>query len=185
MSGHNPVDSYSGQPMIRDQRVFEAGGMRSHQAFAKALWRETGLEVIHKFTTERPSEVETFLEKGLRMPVLGPALARFVKISDYGIDEQLGAIREEDKADSSRRSLELEDVIRRGLEEDPQASVYQLYYAAQEAGLDPGERSYFARRVKAIRARLSGDPFEKALSYNPRKETRQKIEDLREEIQPE
>ncbi len=180
--GHNPQDPYSGQPMVRDERVFRAGGMKSHVAFAKALWSEVGLDVLVKFSTEQSSEVAAYLEKALSWPIAGPALARFVKVSDYGTEERLRDLREEEQAEQAERSLALDDIVREGLREDPEATVYELYRAARDAGLDPGKKGIFARRVAKLRSRMSGDRFERHLSSASKRE-RAEIEELREEIE--
>ena len=177
--GKNPVDSYTGHPLIPD-REFAAGGMRSHQAFLRGLWGELGLNVLARFDTEDSAEVATFLEEALDAPLLGPALARFVKVSDRGTSEKLGKIRDEEEREQARRSLDLEDLIREGLAEDPDATAASLFRAAKDAGLDPGKFSYFKRRVARLQARRSGDPYDRALSYSPSKRLQERIEQERE-----
>ncbi len=180
LQGKNPMDTYTGHPMV-PERTFTAGGGRSHKAFLKALWGELGLDVLVRFGTEEPSEIASGLEEALGMPILGPALARFVKVSDYGTTERLRRISDEVKTEDARRSLDLEEIIRQGLQEDPDATAAALYRAAQAADLDAGRFSDFKRRFERIKARLSDDPFERALSYTQSKRAAERIEDEREE----
>lgn len=175
LRGKNPQDPYTGQPMI-PERTFEAGGARSHLAFARALWNEVGGEVLVRFDTEEPEEAAGWIQKALRLPIAGPGLSRFLKISYQGTTERLRRINEEEKEHQAERSLDLEGIIRRGLEEDPEADLDRLYGDARDAGLDPGRRSDFRARVERMKVRLHGDAFDRAKAWAPSKKARERID---------
>ena len=85
--GRNPYDSYRGREVLPDQ-VFKANNMETHKRFAQYLWNEAGLSMLYKFKPEDFNKGNSLLEKAGDLPVVSDVLSRFIKVSDYGINEK-------------------------------------------------------------------------------------------------
>lgn len=87
-TGRNPYDAFRGRYVL-DQTVFEAGGWRSQKEFLKYMAKQGGVNLVYKFKSDRDVEVKSELEKVLAYPILSNILGRFVKVTDYGVREQV------------------------------------------------------------------------------------------------
>jgi hypothetical protein len=103
-SGHNPYNLFYGRHALNDQ-VMTAGGMRAHKQFALYLADQMGASIVYKFKHDDIDRAAEELEmlfgfpikspvadwtlKVPGMPVASNAIGRFLKISDYGIKEEL------------------------------------------------------------------------------------------------
>lgn len=97
-SGQNPYDHFRGREAIPELE-FAADDSRARIAFAKWISNQVGGGIVYRFGSDKPEQVRTELEKALNIPIAGNIIGRFVKVSDYGIREEL---RDEKKR--SRRS---------------------------------------------------------------------------------
>jgi hypothetical protein len=85
--GHNPYDSFRGQPVL-DETTFQSGGAAAAGELSKWTWNEMGGALVHRFQNtqlENPPQEE--VEKFLRLPIVNNALGRWVKVSNRGIDD--------------------------------------------------------------------------------------------------
>jgi hypothetical protein len=103
-SGHNPYNLFYGRHALNDQ-VMTAGGMRAHKQFALYLANQMGASIVYKFKHDDLDRVAEELEnlfgfpikspvadwtlKVPDMPVASNAIGRFLKVSDYGVREEL------------------------------------------------------------------------------------------------
>jgi hypothetical protein len=85
LAGKNPYDSYRGRNVIPDTE-FKAGIKYSLPILLQWLVKNQGLGII--FPSYKPDD-PTELEKILTAPVLSNILGRWIKVSDYGVIEQL------------------------------------------------------------------------------------------------
>jgi len=94
LSGKNPYDEWTGRSIIPPQ-VFEAGGMRSHKTFLKYAWNSLGGSTVYKFKNEDLQTIKGSLEKIYGIPLAEPFLRRFLRVSDWGMEEELRKVAKE------------------------------------------------------------------------------------------
>jgi len=103
-SGHNPYNLFYGRHALNDQ-VMTAGGARAHKQFALYLANQMGASIVYQFKRDGVDSAAEELEnlfgfpikspvadwalKVPGMPVASNAIGRFLKISNYGIREEL------------------------------------------------------------------------------------------------
>ena len=104
-SGQNPYDSFRGRYAI-PEKVFEASDIRTHEAFGKYIFNKIGTNVVYRFQYDDNVRVKSELEKVLNYPVIGNIIGRFIKISDYGIREQIREAKQEYRMFNARENLD-------------------------------------------------------------------------------
>ncbi|MEE9316541.1 MAG: hypothetical protein V3U97_05470, partial [bacterium] len=109
-SGKNPYDWFRGRTVI-PEKVFEAHDKRSHEMFMKWLSNQSGGQVVYRFRSEEIEEIKTELEEVLGYPVVNNLIGRFVKVSDYGLVEQVEIERKKVQEADARDLLNAREVM--------------------------------------------------------------------------
>jgi len=109
-SGQNPYDSFKGRYAI-PEKVFEASDIRTHEAFGKYIFNKIGTNVVYRFQYDDGVRVKSEIEKVLNYPILGNIIGRFIKISDYGIREELRGAKEEYRMFNARENLDAHEAL--------------------------------------------------------------------------
>lgn len=109
ISGINPYDSWSGRNIIPES-IFRAGGGRSHLEYAKHLWNTLGGGVIYRFKHDDIDKVQTEFEELYGIPLVGTGLRRFIRVSDYGVREDLKKAKQEIKVKNANDLLDAKDI---------------------------------------------------------------------------
>jgi hypothetical protein len=111
-TGQNPYDHFRGRLAI-PERIHEAGGKRRALAFAKYLANKSGAGIVYKFKYDDVDRVKTELEKVLGWPLANNLLGRFIKVSSYGISEQVADEVKLERMLNTREILDAQDVIKK------------------------------------------------------------------------
>jgi len=109
-SGQNPYDSFRGRYAI-PEKVFEASDMRTHKAFTKYVLNKIGTNVVYRFQYDDGVRVKSEMEKVLNYPVIGNIVGRFIKISDYGIREEIRDVKQEYRMFNARENLDAHEAL--------------------------------------------------------------------------
>lgn len=137
-SGKIPYDSFRGKPGI-PQNVFDAGGMRSHEAFLKYELNQMGAGLIYRFNTGDLQKVKSDLEKVLGAPVIGNVLSRFLMSTNYGESELIANRVAMAKQEDARGHLDYREAIVQNImaHEKPASmdEITTLYGDMAKAGL--------------------------------------------------
>jgi hypothetical protein len=81
--GQNPYDFFRGRPAV-DETIFRAGGWRSREEFGKWVWNQTAGSTLGRFDYTYTTRPKTAAD----VPLVAPALRRFVRTSDRGATEK-------------------------------------------------------------------------------------------------
>jgi len=111
MSGNNPYDHFRGRNVIAD-RVFSAGKIRSHKEFAKWIANQLGSGIVYRFKSGNTNKIKTELEKVIGYPIADNTIGRFIRISDYGLREDINEDLKQLRAIGDEKSL----LIREGID---------------------------------------------------------------------
>lgn len=151
LSGRNPYDHFRGREAI-DEDVFLAGGARSHAAFAKWIANQVGAGIIHRFDTESIDPIKTDLEQLLDTPLASNLAGRFVKVTDYGLREQMNKDQHQLLQAAARDRLLIRDGLSKmlnGQESDLTEEELEAM-SRKEASVDYQERKLLARKFGSV-----------------------------------
>lgn len=109
-SGHIPYDYFRGKPGI-PQTIFDAGGMRSHEAMVKYELNQLGAGLVYRFDTGDLQKVKGTLDKILGAPVIGNVLSRFLMSTNYGESELIANRVAMAKQEDAREHLDYREAI--------------------------------------------------------------------------
>jgi hypothetical protein len=172
-SGHNPYDYFRGKPAIPD-RIFEAGGAKSHVAMLKYTLNSLGAGLIYRFDNSDVQKVKSDLEKVLGAPVVGNIASRFILSTNYGESELIAnRVAEAKKEDAQRRLDYREAVAQNIMAHDKPANedeIADLYGKMMKEGLlgdalhikKYGEFRAFYKRLQSQRL---DDPYANGLLF--------------------
>ncbi len=104
LSGRNPYDSFRGRTVI-DDTTFNAGGGAALKKMAEWTTSELGLATFASYDTSKDTTAETFMR-------LAPWFNRVVKISDYGLTEELNKTVKEQKKVEAQTSILKRDILK-------------------------------------------------------------------------
>jgi hypothetical protein len=107
--GLNPYDDYHGKNVL-NERVYTAGGTRANTDMMKHTWNSLGGSVLYKFKGSDIDKIQSELEDFLGHPP-GTWINRFLKVSTYGVKEDLREITKDVAKGEARRQLEVRDRI--------------------------------------------------------------------------
>ena len=110
LSNINPYDRFRSKNVVND-RVFEAGGMRSHIAMAKHLANSLGAGIAYRFNTQDIEGVKTELQRIIGAPILGDILGRFIIVSKYGMTEELREVGQKARSEKADKGLDELDAM--------------------------------------------------------------------------
>jgi hypothetical protein len=171
-SGRNPRDQYRGREIMPDQ-VCEAGGERAHSALARAIAKELGGSILLNLDpVTSQADAATAVERAAKLPVIGNVVKRFVRVSDYGLDQQAQETLRADRKQQAGRSLDRDDAIREALRSGTDLAA--AFRRLRDAGTIPASGYQdFRRRAEELRRREFGSSAERVQSKARTKRERQ------------
>ena len=108
--GEDVIDSFRGGKALSEREKL-AGGIRSLGKFTQYEFNKY-FSSIKKFNGNSSGEVHTELEKILGVPIIGNPISRYIRVTDYGVSEKLGAAQLEEKKAAARKGLAVDDAIK-------------------------------------------------------------------------
>lgn len=117
-SGHNPYDYFRNRNAIPEQE-FVAGGERARKAMAKWLANQAGANLVYRFDTDNIDEIRNDLEKFLNFPFASNLFGRFIKVSNYGIREDIKRAKKELRSKNMNQILDAKDTIAKMVNQEP------------------------------------------------------------------
>jgi hypothetical protein len=109
-SGRNPYDSFRGRYAL-PETVHEAGGKRAHLAMARYLANKMGAGIVYNFRSSNIDKIKTELETALGLPVSSNLLGRFLKVTDYGVREDIKRAKKRAKTKRQRELLDAREAM--------------------------------------------------------------------------
>ena len=116
-SGRNPYDTFRDRYSIPD-RVFQAGQSKDAEAkwrmrktFLKYLANKVGVSLVYNFRYDDVDSVKGELEKITGYPFVSNIVGRFLKVTDYGVREQLQQAKKEVSAENMAEIMKAADGI--------------------------------------------------------------------------
>jgi hypothetical protein len=149
-SGKNPYDAFRGREMIPETK-WKAGGTERFRAFAEQEWNRIGLSYLYRFPYDDLDKVQNDFEKALDAPSIGPALKRFVRISDRGISDKSRKLIEENEQQKARDRIKMDKEMEKGInaaKSPGQEEARKLYDKLKENGLQVDEWHDFWRKYQ-------------------------------------
>jgi hypothetical protein len=180
LEGQNPQDPYRGRSVIPKQ-IYDAkdkSQMWGHML--RYTWSNLGMSVIYPFDTDNEDEIAGTLGTLYRMPFLSQLLRRFVRVSDYGLSEKLMREDAEERQTANAITNERDLLIREILKKDPLMKDREVVKRFLATGTSPGykddpEHEKLIKRIRTLRLRDYGDPYQRALSYKDSRAERDAI----------
>ena len=111
-SGKNPRDEFRGRDVVGETK-FQARDWRSHKDFLKWIANNSGANIVYKFKTDDVDKIKSELETVLGYPLVDNILGRFIKVSDYGLREQLKEAKDFAKTVNAREILDAGEALRK------------------------------------------------------------------------
>lgn len=107
----NPVwDSHLGRPALPDD-LNKARTMESHKAMGLYLAQQLGLGVVSRFDPHNKDKAKSQIEQILGIPVADDIVSRWIRVSEYGVQEEIyKSIKEEEQIAARQRLKEKEAV---------------------------------------------------------------------------
>ena len=164
--GRNPYDSWRDRKVI-PQTIFDARALDPQKEALKILAKESAIQLgaggFVRFQTGDPDRIKSTLEKTTYLPGIGPILSRFIRISDYGIRQDLEDTKEEVDAARKMELLNVQRAVRK-------AARGEILTAEEEQAMQDNVR-YSRQVAKKLDVRTKGDAIAQALataSYDQR-----------------
>jgi len=128
-TGQNPYDSFRGRNVLTDTE-FKAGGLYSAKPFAYWLLQSLGAGTFLNFNVhDYAPKAEGPLQKVIGLPIVSNIFGRFIKVSDYGMTEQLQDIKGAIQGEAARRTMDenaaINDAVRDYRKNGGDAKTYQ------------------------------------------------------------
>lgn len=104
LSGRNPYDEFRQRTVIEEQ-AFKAGGWEKYRQFFKHLAGELGANSFVVMNVNNGREASNTLEEVYGIPIVGPLVSRFVKVTDQGHRERERAEEKEAEKENAKAIL--------------------------------------------------------------------------------
>jgi hypothetical protein len=182
LEGQNPTDSYRGRPVI-PERVFNSGDQKMIRGYMlRHTWNSLGGRVFYRFSYDDKDPASTF-EKITKIPGLQLLIERFIKVSDYGLHEELRETTQPGREEQGAGYLYRDRKIKELLRSDPEASARAVADKFISSDVDPAYKDdkddkKLMKRIDLLRMRYYGDPFQSQMSLTRDKEQRELIEKM-------
>ncbi|KKK66223.1 hypothetical protein LCGC14_2966260, partial [marine sediment metagenome] len=115
LTNKNPYNSWTGRNVISDD-AFAAAGENPKYAIEEMLkdtWNSMGGSVVHRFKSDKYSEIESELEKILKIPVASGFFRRFVRVSNWGEREKYREAAKGVRAKKAIKRIEFKMVLKK------------------------------------------------------------------------
>jgi hypothetical protein len=173
MSGKNPYDWFRGQTAIPDN-VFQAHDWHTTREFLKYLANQGGASLIYRFPTGEVDRVKSDLEKAVNAPIVGNMLGRFIKVSNYGLFEQLKQVSQLAAQEAARVKLNDRDAMADNINATNKpgiASGLKLYAEMLKdgelrRGLKMVKPREFLSNYQRMADQKTGDPYINAVVFS-------------------
>ena len=111
ISGQNPYDAFRGRNVLSDE-LFKANNWKTDKAFIGYIFNQVGGNIIYNFMANGsiPAKQSTS-EEIVKLPIVSNVIGRFIRVSDYGITEQLNKVKANVQSEQAQESLENKDLV--------------------------------------------------------------------------
>lgn len=182
-TGGNPTDQFTNRPAIpRD--VQEAGGSERHKAFWKWFWYKGGGGTLTRYEFSENEDLSWWQ----KWTPAGPMQRRFLKETDYGLEEDLIGLRKKDAKIKARKKGLRTKTIKEVLELKPKATAEYVQQQLEQIetrdfpdGIAYSRIGDLRRRLADLRLQQSKDAVERAKGYERTTAGRERIEEHMEE----
>lgn len=160
MSGQMPYDNFRQRSAI-NQTTWDAGFPERDKAMTGYMWNTMGGGIYKRYDTQNLEKIKTDLEELLHFPILENTIGRFLKVSDYGIRQELTNAAEGVKQESAQQTLAANHAINQ-IALDPSYQMTDdeiMALAAKSNSLD--------RKAQRIFANIYGNVFVQELMKAP------------------
>ena len=111
--GQNPYDWQKGRNVIPDT-AFKAGGKYALIPFVKWLSDSLGGGILYRFNvTQKAPGSQTWVEKVINAPILSNIIGRWIRVTDYGVQESLKKQEAQITSQQAVRSLEKKAAVKK------------------------------------------------------------------------
>jgi hypothetical protein len=166
MSGQMPYDNFRQRGAI-NQTTWDAGFPERDKAMAGYMWNTVGGGIYKRYDTQNLEKIKTDLEELLHFPIMENTLGRFLKVSDYGLRQEMTDAAESAKQESAQQTLAANHAINQ-MVIDPNYQMTDdeiLALAAKGNSLN--------KKTKRIFAEVYGNVFVQELMKAPSNKARE------------
>ena len=187
MTGGNPMDHYTNRPAI-PRSVHDAQGTERHKAFWKWFWYKAGGGTFTRYEFTENEDLSWWQ----KWTPLGPMQRRFLKETDYGVEQEgIGRRSEEGMLDARKKNLRRK-TIENVLELHPRATAEYVQGQLRKTktkdfpdGIAFTRIGDLRRALKDLRMRTSPDVFERMKGYERTEEGRKEVEEFQRQKEKE
>ena len=104
MSGQMPYDNFRQRSAV-NQTEWDAGFPHREKAMAGYTWNKLGGGIYKRYDTNNIEKIKSDIEELIHFPIMENTIGRFLKVSDYGIRQELQNSAEEVKQESAQQTL--------------------------------------------------------------------------------
>jgi diguanylate cyclase (GGDEF)-like protein len=159
----NIYDSFTGG-MVIPQDVVGAGPVRELPLVAKWTYDQVGGSTVWKMPDNFDFRAKGALENAFGIPMVGPALGAFLKVSDRGISEEIKNERLKAQNEQKNISLDVKDVITNNIQEKGiTTELHPLFQEAKAAGYS-GRFGVFKTKYRELAIKKLGDQETKEIA---------------------
>jgi len=112
-AGQNPYDAFRNRNVINPY-TFKKGGIENWKIYGEWLWEQMGGRIIYQpydqWEKDKGEELKP-IQKAAHIPVLGNVISRWVKLTDYGLQEKEYAKEEEAAKEKARENERIDEKI--------------------------------------------------------------------------
>lgn len=156
LGGQNPYDSFRGRNIMSND-VYAAGGIRADKAFLGWVFNELGGGIFYRFDSSNQSPTPSgAAEKIFNLPVVSNILGRFVRVTNYGEQEQLNIIKQRQVSEEAAARLDRTDIVNK----------YIGQYQAETNPTDATKAKYESDIVKEALGHAPGNSDEATIAAN-------------------
>ena len=166
MSGQMPYDNFRQRSAI-NQTTWDAGYPERDKAMAGYMWNTMGGGIYKRYDTQNLEKIKTDLEELIHFPVMENTLGRFLKVSDYGVRQEMQDAAEGVKQESAQQSLAANHAINQ-IALDPNYKMTDEEIVALAA-----KGKSLNKRTEKIFAGIYGNAFVQELMKAPSNKARE------------
>ena len=166
MSGQMPYDNFRQRSAI-NQTTWDAGFPERDKAMAGYMWNTMGGGIYKRYDTQNLEKIKTDLEELIHFPIMENTLGRFLKVSDYGVRQELQEAAKGVKQESAQQSLAANHAINQ-IALDPNYKMTDEEIVALAA-----KGKSLNKRSQKIFANIYGNAFVQELMKAPSNKARE------------
>jgi hypothetical protein len=116
-TGTNPYNEWAGRHVIPEQ-VFLAKDDRARKEMLRHVWNSMGGTTVYRFKRDDIQGIKSELEEIFDYPITEPFARRFVRVSDWGLREQLKEAKNEVRQERAGQLLDVKDALKKLIMEE-------------------------------------------------------------------